>query len=639
MSAIYGLVRLDGGAVEGDELETMRRPMAYWGPDGGGTWREGGAGLGQLVASRAPEDEHETGPLRLGSGTVVTSGARLDNREELSRELGVPAEDRARTPDGRMVALAYERWGEQAFPRLMGDWALAAWHPRERRLVLARDHYGQTALYFHRDGDSLAFASSLKGLLALPRVPRRLNELQLARSLVLDVADGSATMYDGVRRLASAHAVSFDASGLRTREYWSLMDVPEVRLGSDGEYVERLLDLLGAAVRTRLRSCGPLATTLSAGLDSSTVTALAARELDGTGLTAYTARPAYPQVAEDMPGALVDEWPGAALVASRYPNVEHVAVDGRDVTPLQAIEHSLAVHDEPEHAVPNLCWVRALLDAAREDGARVLLTGQYGNGGVSWPGDTQRAIAALAAGEPRLAAQRLRHLSRASRYGWAGALWHGLVQPIRRRVAAERMVRDPTRRPSWRSSVIAPHFAARIGLRDAVRENGWDPDFTRAGPRERRLAYLLPGKLPTGAWWHQRSAAQAIEMRDPTADVRVLEFCVGTPDEQFARDGHDRWLIRRALARLVPPEVAWNTRRGAQGADIAYRLRADAAAVSATVERVASSDAAREYLDVQALRRSWDGIAAGGSNGVLQVTNALAFGLFLVRFADDDSIL
>jgi asparagine synthase (glutamine-hydrolysing) len=442
-------------------------------------------------------------------------------------------------------------------------------------------------------------------------------------------------MYEGVRRVPTAHSVSIDPSGLRTREYWSLLDAPDVRLASDGEYVERLLDLLAGAVRTRLRASGPVAATLSAGLDSGAVTALAARELGGERLVAYTARPAYPEVAAEMPDALVDEWPGARLVAARYDNIEHVPVDGRGVTPLQAIEHSLAVHDEPEHALPNLPWVRALLDAAREGDSRVLLTGQYGNGGVSWPGDPRRVVAALAAGDPRAAAQRLRHLSRASRYGWGGAIWHGLIAPVRSRLAAERMRLDPSRRPGWRDSPIAPHFAARVGLRDAMRENGFDPEFTRTGSRERRLAYLLPGKLPTGAWWHQRSAAQGVEMRDPTADVRVLEFCVGAPDEQFARDGHDRWLARRAVARLAPPEVAWSTRRGAQGADIAHRLRADAGAVAAVVERLVASDAVREYLDVEPIRRSWAAVSAGGSDGVLELLRAVSFGLYLTAVADD----
>jgi asparagine synthase (glutamine-hydrolysing) len=633
VSAIYGLVRLDGRTVEAGELDAMREPMAYWGPDGGGTWREGGAGFGQLVALRTPEDSYEDGPVRLANGAVVTPAARLDNRDELLRELGVPAAERPTTSDGRVVALAYERWGAAAPARLLGDWAFAAWDPGERRLVLARDHYGLTALYWHRDGDTLAFASSLKGLFALPDVPRRLDELQLARSLVLEVADGAATMYAGIRRLPAAHALTFTAAGVTTREHWSLLDAPEVRLASDDEYVERLLELLGAAVRSRLRARGPLAATLSAGLDSGAVTALAARELGGAPLAAYTARPAYPEVAADVPGALVDEWGGAELVARHYPNVDHVAVDGRHVTPLAAIEHSLATHDEPEHAVPNLPWVRSLLDTARDRGARVLLTGQAGNGGVSWPGDRQRVLSALAAGELRPAGRRLRHLNSASRYGPAGAVWHGLVLPLRARVSAERMRRDPTLRPGWQQSVIAPAFAERIGLLGSMRESAWDPELTLAAPRERRLGYLLPGLLPTGAWWHQRSAAQGIEMRDPTADVRVLEFCVGVPDEQFAAEGHDRWLIRRAVARLAPPAVAWSTRRGAQGADIAYRLRADAAAVSAAVERIAASEAAREHLDVAALERSWRAVAAGGSDRVLEIVRALMFGLFVMSVA------
>jgi asparagine synthase (glutamine-hydrolysing) len=634
MSAIYGLVRLDDRAVEAGELDAMRRPMAYWGPDGGGVWHERGAGLGQLVAHRTPEDEHEAGPLRLASGIVVAPAGRLDNRDELCAQLELRGDDRASTSDGRLIALAYERWGEGALPRLLGDWAFAAWHPTERRLVLARDHYGNTALYHHRDGDTFAFASSLKALLALPHVPRRLDELQLARSLVLQVGDGAATMYEGIRRLPTAHVLTFGAGGVSAREYWSLLDTPEVRLPGDDDYVDRLLELLGAAVRTRLRSRAPLAVTLSAGLDSATVTALAALELHGAGLAAYTARPAYPEIAAEMPDALVDEWPGAELVAAHYENVEHVAVDGRDVTPLHAIEHSLAVHDEPEHAAPNLPWVQALLDAARAGGARVLLTGQYGNGGVSWPGDTQRVLSALAACELRVAMKRIGHLRRASRYGWGGALWHGVVVPVKRRLAAARMQRDPTRTPGWRNSSIAPHFAARIGLRDALRGSGWDPALTLSAPRERRLAYLLPGRLPTGAWWHQRGAAHGIEMRDPTADVRVLEFCVGTPDEQFAAGGHDRWLARRALAQLAPPDVAWSTRRGAQGADIAHRLRADSATVSTAVARIEASDAAREYLDVGTLRRSWDEVAAGRAEGVLEVTRGLTFGLFLLGVAD-----
>ena len=165
------------------------------------------------------------------------------------------------------------------------------------------------------------------------------------------------------------------------------------------------------------------------------------------------------------------------------------------------------------------------------------------------------------------------------------------------------------------------------------------PSADDLGPQlSRRLSYLLPGKLPIGAWWHQRGAAQGIEMRDPTVDVRLLEFSVGTPEDQFARDGHDRWLMRRALARLGPLEVARNTRRGAQGADIAYRLRADSAATDAALERVAASGFAGEYLDVEKLRGSWRDVQAGRSDGALAVARGLGYGSFLLGQADPGTV-
>lgn len=634
MSAIYGLVRLDGPDVGESELAAMRAPMEYWGRDGGGAWREGRAGFGQLVARRTAEDEYERGPVLVAEGSVVvTPAGRIDNRDELCVELGVPVPERPGTPDGRLIALAYERWGEEAPCRLLGDWAFAAWHARERRLVLARDHYGQTAMYWHRSGSTFAFASSMKGLLALPGLSCRLNELRLAEMLVLCAADGVPTLYEGVNRLPTAHVLTFDEHGARTREYWSLMDVPEIRLARDEEYVERAVDLLTTAVRARLRGAGSVATTLSAGLDSAAVTALAARELDGARLTAYTARPAYPEVAAEMPELLVDEWPGAQAVAARYANVDHVAIRGVDVTPLAAIERSLWMHDEPEHAVPNLPWITALLDQAREDGAAVLLTGQMGNGSLSWPGDSRRALGRMAAGDVAGALAALRHARAAGRGGWRGAIWRGVVRPLRELVTAERMRRDPARQPGFQLSVIAPRFAERVGLVDHVRASGWDPLLARARARERRLSYLLPGRLPVNAWWHQRIAAHGLDVRDPTADVRLLEFCVATPEDQFARDGHDRWLARRAAAPMVPPEIAWSRRRGAQGADIAYRLRADAPAVSQAVERLAASELVREYVDVGLVERNWQQVRAGGSEGVLELTRGLLFGAFLVRSA------
>lgn len=635
MSAICGVVELGGHPAIGPTLDRMRQAIEYWGPDGGGLWTSEAAGLAQLAARRTPESAHESGPVELRGGELaVTAAGRLDNRQELCVELGIAPPDRPRTPDGRLIALAYDRWEDGTPQRILGDWAFAAFDRRHTRLVLARDHYGQTALYYHRSGDALMFASSLKALLALPNVPRRLNELHLAQHLAIWPTDGAATYYDAVYRLPPAHMLVFDRGGVRTREFWHPENAPPVRLARDEDYVEEFLELFGEAVRTRLRSSAAVASTLSAGLDSGLVTAVAAIELAQTGssLLALTAVPAFAEAAEVLGGDLVDEWPGARLVAARYSNLDHLAVRSNGLTPSRAIERSLEVHEEPEYAVPNLPWLFSVLASAKDRGANVLLTGQAGNVGVSWPGDVLLGLHRLLQGDARGAARAVKSQRVARGGGWARALVHTLVLPLRQRVRGELFRRGlgvPPRRPH---SLINPDFERRIDLRGRMRRSGFDPTYTTLSVREQRVLGLLPGITPGGALCHQHGAAAGLDLRDPTADVRVLEFCLGMPEDQFLQGANDRWLIRRALAGLVPAEVQWNRTRGTQGADFAFCLRADAEEVDAAVEAVTACELASAYVDSGELRRCWALVRNADARSAIQAAPAVGAGLLIGRF-------
>ena len=422
----------------------MRAPMAYWGPDGGGVWREGCAGLGQLVAHHTPEAVHEDGPVVVAGGTIVVSPAgRIDNRDELCVALEVPAPERATTADGRLIALAYERWGDDAPRRLLGDWAFAAWHPRERRLVLARDHYGHTALYWHRSGSTLAFASSLKGVLALPEVPRRLDEIRLGETLVICAARGAPTMYEGIERLPTARILTFDAGGVRTREYWSLLDVPEVRLASDAAYVERAQELLDDAVRVRLRTTKPVATTLSAGprLD---------RRHGHRGAAARRRAAHRLHLTPRLPGGRGRDARRARRRVAARPRRRRRRTGPSSTSRSGGGRHAARRH-RPLAVDPRGARARGAqpaLDhgAARRRGragAGVLLTGQMGNGSLSWPGEPRRALDAIAAGDPAAAWRRLRHARAQGRGGWRGATWRGIVAPA----AGDRRGRADAPRP------------------------------------------------------------------------------------------------------------------------------------------------------------------------------------------------
>jgi asparagine synthase (glutamine-hydrolysing) len=636
VSAVYGVVNFHGAPVELGSVRAMEAALRYFGPDGGGEWLGQGVALGQRVLATTPEARFDEEPWRF-PGLAVAAAGRLDNREELACELGVAAADLPSIGDGALIAQAWRRWGEGAPNRLFGDWAFAAWDSAERRLFLARDHFGNTALYYHFDGRRFVFGSSRKALFAWPHVPRRLNELRLAQHLTLWITDGAATLHEGIFRLPPAHMLTLSEKGLRVSRYWKAENLPDLRLATDQDYVEQFLDLYDKAVRARIRGTGPIATTLSAGLDSGSVTALAARAAHERNrrLIAFTARPSYPPREGARSPFLLDEWPLAHRVAQHSGVDDHRQVLGEGITPLQAMRRSLEVHDEPEYAAANLDWIQDLLGNARDSGARVLLTGQVGNAGVSWTGDRHRIVRLLLRGRIGRAMLELAAWRAQNNLSVARALWREIVSPLKALAAAKafKPVQGGPNMPG--RGIINPQFRTRSRILERMRESGYDPFFSAiAPPLQQRLGILLPDINPIGALWHENGAAYGLDICDPTADLRLLEFCLRIPDEQFRRDGHDRLLMRRAMRGLIPPEVIWNRRPGRQGSDFADRLRADAHEMDAALASISAS-AASEYLDLPSLHARWARIRHHPDGVTLHEASAFGravqFGLFLAE--------
>jgi len=638
LSAIFGLIYLDGRPVPPAALESMRARLAHWGPDGGGTWLGESAALGQVLLRSTPEACHEIMPLWDEEGqTVLVASARLDNREELCADLGIPTAERPTTPDGRLVQRAFQRWGETCPQHLLGDWSFAVWRPNERRLFVARDQIGVTGLYYFWRPPFFAFASGCEALLALPEVPRRLDEFHFARYLAIVPGDFDHTVWDNVRTLLPAHSLAVTAAGLRNPCYWRIADAPAVRLESDADYVEGFLDRYRRAVRSRLRSLRPVGATLSSGLDSGSVTALAAEALRerGTRLTAFTSVPLHP--AEHLvPGAIADEWPLAHAVAERWDNIEHVAIRAEAASPLAAVVRSLSIYPQPAHAAGNLFWLLAIYATARERNLGVILTGQMGNGGISWSGGRNRIFYLFArghwdAGRRYLAAWRVRHGR-----SWLGAIKSQLLSPVLGRFWEQRHRLLRPSAPPWANlGAIQPAFARRMKLRAAAREVHFHRIFAWPLDPQQERSLTLSMNAPSVGPGHQAyAAACGLEARDPTTDVRALEYCFGVPDEVCTFHGGERMLVRQAMEGLLPPEVQWNTIHGRQAADVALRLLDHREEMESTLRRFDSTPAIGEYLDLAAVRATWQALQARVSPQTAQQATTLLLrgvmaGLFL----------
>lgn len=588
----------------------MGRAMARWGPDGVTLTYGTGAMLGLARLDVTPESVHEPPPGRdEDSGLLVTAAARLDNREELCDGLGIPSPERETVADGTLVRLACRRWGEEAPNHLLGDWAFACWDERTRTLVLSRDQLGNTGLYYHYSPPRFAFASDPQGLFALDWVERRIHEPKIASYLaIFPFAREEESPWRDVLRLLPGSSLAVSPEKTLVRRYWEWTASAPVEGKRDEEYVEGFLERFRSSVTSRLRSRFPVGVLLSAGLDSGAVTALAAEALaaQGRSLTAFTSVPLF-SASHLVPGGLADEWPLARAVARRDGVAEHLAVDAATVTPLAGIQQAVAIHHAPQHAAANEYWIMAVHNAARERGIGVMLTGQLGNGGVSWSGGRDRILCLFAAGRWDEGRRAMALWKRWHGRSWIGAMAHCLVKPILRpyRELARRCSRSSS--PPWSEvAAIHPTFAARLGLEEALKAAGpgWLSHRMIDPSLERRLTLFRNGTM-VGPIWHATGAAFGMEVRDPTADLRLLEYCLSVPDEQDVFEGGQRMLIRRAMEGILPGEVQWGLVRGKQAADVAYRLRSHPEEMEAALARLERNGEVASYLDLPLMRRVW----------------------------------
>jgi asparagine synthase (glutamine-hydrolysing) len=471
---------------------------------------------------------------------------------------------------------------------LLGDWSFVVWQPAARRLFLARDQFGITSLYYHMSDAGIAFATRRKLLLALDPQLTQIDDLYVAQLLLAwKVYTGAGTPHRQIKRLPPAHSLTATAAGATTvRCYWEMAAaVTPLPVRTVAEAGEGLRALFDEAVRCRCAGDARIAVSLSGGLDSSAVALTAAPLLLAADrvLSAYTSVP----LASDeltVRRRFGNEWSLAATSAGSAANIRHHAVRASTVSPLDGIRAALWIHDGPVHGAGNAHWMHELMRMARAAGDQVLLTGQMGNLAMSWTGERSADGAGLG--------RRLRAV---------------LPFGLRRAVKRWRLLRAVD---DGADSALSPDLARRLRVVDA---DGADPFHPLHPPIAdnlmRRATLLGAGRTIGGALLAEQGAAFGLEVRDPTADIRVLCYCLAVPPELFVdpATGLDRMLIRTAMAGRVPDAVRLNRRRGVQSADIIMRLRADRDAMEACLDELARGEAVN-YVNLPALRRVWQDV-------------------------------
>ena len=631
MSVIAAICNYSGMSPVSGFQDRMLQALSDYGLDGSFSWSEGGVSLGGNLSRLLPEDSFDRQPLwDAGHSACLVADVRLDNRGDLARELGlVHPETRS---DSEFLLAAWLRWGPSCLDRLVGAFAFAVWQPARQELFAARDHAGERPLFYCNGKDFFALASMPKGLLALPGAAQGCSESQVVDWVAGLPQDVSKSLFRGIERVPLGHFLRVTPDSFECKRYWHPHDARPIRFKKDADYAEALLEIFDRATLARLRSTGQVGSQLSAGMDSSAVTASAATLLakQGRGLTAFTAVPRPDWNGLKMPWQIADEGPFAGEVAACYRNIEHLRIDSRGYELLPSMKSWTDALDEPTVNVVNILWITAIFDEAKRRGIGVMLQGGMGNLTFSW--ESWNVLSLLfRRGRWLKLAQTAHGLRRHGDISFRAAVASSLAGLIPRwldRRLQRRLVLAVDRFTLANPAMVRKYDLGSSTLDDSP----YDPWDLKA-----EQAYLFE-RVDNGPTHAAMQALFGIDLRDPTADKRVFEFCYAIPFEQYVVGGHSRSLARRAMKNRLPQSTLLRYRRGIQGMDWYLAMQESMAALKEEVRVIEQSPEARSTLDVarmQQLLEDWpsEGYERKDVQFVweLGLTRGISMGYFLRR--------
>ncbi len=547
MCGITGILRFKE-AVGQEEIERMTAVLSRRGPDGAGTWLEGGVAIGHRRLSII---DLETGrqPMCNEDGTVwITYNGELYNFLELRQELISTGHTFRTHSDTEVIIHAYEEWGDDCVCRFRGMFAFAIVDKRQQRLFIARDQLGIKPLVYYAADGIFAFASEIQALRQIRGVKLDLDLQSLDHYLFLQYIPAPRTVFQQMQKLPPAHRMSVTFAGKieEPRQYWSIAFTPD-NTKSEAEWLEELDQVLRDSVKAHLVADVPFGAFLSGGVDSSAVVAYMAQILDRPVKTFSIG------FEEDE----YNELEFAEIAAKRWGTEHHVEIVKPDA--LAILPDLVRCYGEPfgdSSAIPSYYVAKM----ARQH-VPMVLSGDGGdetfagyNSHLAWMEWTSNSY----------------------------PLWKRCLWPIARKLFPHRYGWQPTPGPSLHNWLGIMQYMAT-----ATRQALWRPEhlgvvtadveayseayaMTKGYSLAHTVQYLdmktyLPFDILTKV--DVVSMMNSLEVRTPIVDVRVAEFAATIPEQfNIRKNAAGKWqgklLLKRLMERYYPAEFLHRRKMG-----------------------------------------------------------------------------
>jgi asparagine synthase (glutamine-hydrolysing) len=564
MCGICGLLDMRGGRLREEDLHAMSNTLLHRGPDDRGNFLAGPLAFGFRRLSIVDlAGGHQ--PMTNEDGTVwIVFNGEIYNHSELRPVLEQCGHRYTTNSDTETILHLYEEYGADCVHHLRGMFAFAIWDTRRKQLFCARDRLGIKPFYYAIVGNRFAFASEIKALFEIPTFQPRLNRRALPEFFAFGYISSDETLFEGVRKLLPGHHLQIDLTNQdaepQIAQYWDLDISPSECELSEAEYIEQFRDEFTETVHSHLMSDVPVGVFLSGGLDSSSIAAVM------TDLRKEPIQTFSVGYAEDE----YSELPYARQVA------KHIGAEYNEVIlgPAEFFASLPQViwHEDEPPVWPSSVALYYVSRLAREK-VKVVLTGE---------------------GADEIFAGYLKY--RATLWNLrAGPLYRKLVphllQELIQNALTADVIPDGVLRKLRHSFFYYPERFEKIHFDNfySVFPQGQQPElFTSEvteelretnpyansmqfyhsnGTRGNLLNRLLYLDIKTYLVellmkQDQMSMAASIESRVPFLDHKLVEFAARIPARYKVRRFSGKYLLRRAMAHRLPPEVLRRSKKG-----------------------------------------------------------------------------
>ncbi len=547
MSGIFGIFNRNGKPVEKETVNTILDAMSFWEPDERNTWINESVALGHTMLWNTPESKYEHLPL-IKETYVLTMDARIDNRDELLKELELPDRALDEIGDSEFILAAYQKWGEDCPKYLLGDFVFVLWDEKNKQFFCARDHVGIKPFYYYLDDEKFIFANDVRGVISHKNIEKKYNEKAIAIYLkVAGLLHPTFTMFKSVIKLQPATSLTIKSNNVKFKTYWKAEDSPKIDMASMDEYAKYLRKLLEDSIKVRLRSNYPLGSHLSGGLDSSVISVISARILSKNNKQLHSYN--WVQSPKKYDDQEYYEWSNSQKLAKQEGIIHHhVDLDENDIFDIfNTLD--ISINDTTD-----LWYEFPLRKLAHRQNVRTMLSG--------WGGDeliTYKGAGFYAEKFWKLKDLSVLHefmqLSKQAAYPlkrFLGLCYRHIFLPIL---------------PDWFychmpyvkcddlgcKRLIQPTFLSKMKFNFS-----YGASIPRLGVRGRQLGLFNFGHIVSRieSW---SASSKKMEYRYPLLDKRIVEFALGIPSKCFFNKQIGRYLYRYAIFDILPDDIRWST--------------------------------------------------------------------------------